>query len=68
MHNAVKNNGKVLVHCNAGVSRSSTFVIAYIMKFESLDFDSAFNKVRSVRPSIRPNVSFYEFTENYVIF
>ena len=36
---AIKNNGNVLVHCHAGVSRSSTILIAYIMKSQKTKLD-----------------------------
>jgi protein-tyrosine phosphatase len=32
MASVIKSGGTVFVHCWAGVSRSSTFVIAYLMK------------------------------------
>lgn len=36
-----RQNGGVLVHCYAGVSRSSTFVIGYIMQKFNKSYDSA---------------------------
>lgn len=36
-----RQNGGVLVHCYAGVSRSSTFVIAYIMQKSLKSYDEA---------------------------
>lgn len=32
IHKAVSSNQNVLVHCFAGVSRSSTFIMAYLIK------------------------------------
>lgn len=51
-------NGRILVHCNAGVSRSSAVCIAYLMSEQSMSFDSAFALVKSKRECIRPNDGF----------
>jgi len=50
--------GGVLVHCAAGISRSATFVIGYLMAREGLSFDAALESVRTVRPWVCPNVGF----------
>ena len=39
----------------AGVSRSATVTIAYIMATQNLSFDDASNLVKSRRPIIKPN-------------
>uniref|UniRef100_A0A1I7X3R8 protein-tyrosine-phosphatase n=1 Tax=Heterorhabditis bacteriophora TaxID=37862 RepID=A0A1I7X3R8_HETBA len=49
---------KILVHCNAGISRSSTFVISYLMKYQQRTLDEALGMVKAVRPVIRPNDGF----------
>lgn len=54
----------VLVHCNAGVSRSSTIVIGYLIKEGSMSFEEAFNAVKSKRPSIQPNAGFMKFLKS----
>ena len=51
-------NGHVLVHCQAGVSRSSTITIAYVMARTSLGMLSAFRFVKSRRSIIAPNFNF----------
>lgn len=48
----------VLVHCNAGVSRSASVVIAYLILYQKLSFEDAFESVRKARPCIRPNSGF----------
>lgn len=48
----------VLVHCNAGVSRSAAIVIAYLIIIMRLSYDDAYNKVKAVRSCIRPNDGF----------
>ena len=48
----------VLVHCAAGVSRSSTIVIAYIMSAYAMTFARALQFVKERRPCVRPNKGF----------
>ena len=54
------NKGKILIHCNAGVSRSSSIVIAYLMKREHLNYKTAYNYVKLKRNCIAPNNGFIE--------
>ena len=49
MNNAFVTEGKVLVHCYAGVSRSATIVISWLMSQKGMNFPSAINHVRSKR-------------------
>ncbi|XP_062860514.1 dual specificity protein phosphatase 8 [Trichomycterus rosablanca] len=51
-------NSRVIVHCLAGISRSATIVIAYIMKTMCLSSDDAYRFVKDRRPSISPNFNF----------
>ena len=46
IESAAKSGGNVLVHCYAGVSRSSTIVIAYLMQTKQMTFDTAFAFVK----------------------
>ena len=50
--------GKVFVHCYAGVSRSATIVLAYLMQERGLSFHAAYKLVKSKRPFISPNDGF----------
>ncbi|TKR87276.1 hypothetical protein L596_011695 [Steinernema carpocapsae] len=61
----VEEGGNVFVHCNAGISRSTTFVLAYLMKFEGLSLDEALERVRKGRPIARPNNGFMEQLKEY---
>jgi protein-tyrosine phosphatase len=51
MRGAIEGGGRVLVHCNAGLSRSITLAVAYIMRFEGKSLADAFARVKAVRKS-----------------
>ena len=53
-----KNGGRVLIHCWQGVSRSVSFVVAYLMWQQNLTFENAKSTVRKVRNVARPNMGF----------
>ncbi|XP_048820394.1 dual specificity protein phosphatase 18 [Lagopus muta] len=57
--------GRTLVHCAAGVSRSATVCIAYLMKHHAMSLASAHAWVRSCRPIIRPNNGFWRQLIHY---
>jgi len=50
--------GCVLVHCVAGVSRSATLVLAYLVVRERMWLRDAVHFVKQRRPIIRPNTGF----------
>ncbi|XP_055327904.1 dual specificity protein phosphatase 12-like [Paramacrobiotus metropolitanus] len=50
----------VLVHCNAGISRSVTVVAAYLMREKCFGVDDALGLIRTHRPGVMPNSNFLE--------
>ncbi|KDO33384.1 hypothetical protein SPRG_02191 [Saprolegnia parasitica CBS 223.65] len=58
MNRARDVRGRVLVHCVAGVSRSVTFVIAYLMKETNLNLQQAYALLKQRRPLMCPNKGF----------
>ncbi|ODQ63095.1 phosphatases II [Nadsonia fulvescens var. elongata DSM 6958] len=53
-----ENGPSVLIHCMAGISRSATVAIAYLMWKHQLDYETVFKSVKSQRTVISPNPAF----------
>ncbi|VDO04354.1 unnamed protein product [Rodentolepis nana] len=58
LDSAKRSGGRVLIHCFAGISRSPTLAIAYLMHNQRITFDEAYNRVKLLRPKISPNFNF----------
>jgi len=54
---AVTGSSRVLVHCEQGVSRSVSVVVAFLMR-QGMSLAAALEHVRACRPSARPNENF----------
>jgi len=65
IRNAIADGGNVLVHCFAGVSRSASVVIAYLMRFHCMEYLKAYNLVKAKRPWINPNYGFQAQLKRY---
>lgn len=50
--------GRIFIHCWAGVSRSSTIVMMYLMKTKNMDVLEALKYVQERRPIADPNLNF----------
>jgi len=55
---ALGKGGKVLVHCYAGISRSSTLLGSYLMKKYGLTPEGAILHMKKIRPIVDPNPGF----------
>ncbi|NXQ49830.1 dual specificity protein phosphatase 14 [Catharus ustulatus] len=65
IQSVARKHGATLVHCAAGVSRSATLCIAFLMKYHKASLFDAYNWVKSRRPVIRPNVGFWRQLIDY---
>lgn len=54
----LNDNKKVIVNCYAGISRSSTIVIAFLIAKKKMSLNEAINFVRMKRNIINPNINF----------
>ena len=62
---AIQNKGNVLIHCHAGISRSSAILIAYIMKTQKMSLDKVLELIRAKRDKVKPNDGFIEQLKEY---
>ena len=62
---AFENNGKVLVHCMAGRSRSATILAAYIISKFGMNTENAIKSMQSKRDIVQPNNYFMSQLKNY---
>ena len=53
-------NGVCVCHCQAGISRSVSYCVAYLMIERQMSLRDAFFLVNSVRPQAGPNVGYWE--------
>lgn len=55
-----KIGGKVLIFCGMGISRSASFVVAYLMCIEKMTLLNAYKHVQQARNIICPNIGFFK--------
>lgn len=58
-------NARILVHCVAGVSRSASVCIAYLVKYKHMTLRKAYYHVFNKRPCISPNFGFWRQLVEY---
>jgi predicted protein tyrosine phosphatase len=62
---AINSNNNILVHCMAGVSRSVSLVIYYLMKKYHMNFEKAIILIKEKRKVANPNDSFKNQLKQY---
>ncbi|XP_065172555.1 protein phosphatase Slingshot isoform X2 [Atheta coriaria] len=65
IHAARLRDGNVLIHCLAGMSRSVTVAVAYIMTCTNLPWKDALKVVRAGRAVANPNFGFQKQLQEY---
>lgn len=60
-----KEKHNVLVHCHAGISRSATIVIAYLIRSQNWNPFQALEFVKQQRDRVKPNAGFWNQINEY---
>jgi len=62
---ALRGGGRVLVHCNGGISLSPAFVVMYVMESLNMSWEDALHYVQNRRYCISPNGGFLTQIKEY---
>ncbi|ERE71427.1 forkhead box protein S1-like protein [Cricetulus griseus] len=65
IHSCRLNGGNCLVHCFAGISRSTTIVVAYVMTVTGLGWREVLEAIKANRPIANPNPGFRQQLEEF---
>lgn len=58
IRDAISRGGTVFIHCFAGISRSASVLIYFIMKVKKVPYSVAYNYVKDKRSIVQPNQGF----------
>lgn len=58
INSSLNSDGIILVHCAAGISRSVSMVIAFLIKYHGMTYQTAYNMIQRKRKIAYPNPSF----------
>ena len=62
----IRSDGSVLIHCRAGISRSTALVATALAAEEDLRFRDALDAVQEARPHAMPHPALHEFAVIYL--
>ncbi|XP_055383576.1 dual specificity protein phosphatase 15 isoform X2 [Condylostylus longicornis] len=68
IHGARLRDGNVLIHCLAGMSRSVTVCVAYVMTVTNLNWKDALKVVRAGRAVANPNLGFQNQLQEFEMY
>lgn len=67
INDCINKGEPILVHCQAGMSRSASIVIMWCILYHRLTYNAAFDHVKKCRSVISPNKGFIQYMSNYSI-
>ena len=61
INDCISKNEPILVHCLAGMSRSASVIITWLMFHKNMTYEEAYLYVKERRPVISPNITFIDY-------
>ena len=65
INKSLQEKQNILVHCYAGISRSATIVISYLMNLQKIPVGVAYKFVKEKRSIVEPNIGFCYYLEKF---
>ena len=65
---ALRGGKNVLVHCQQGISRSASIVIAYLIRNHNMSYDAALALLKRKRACVKPNPGFIRALQEWEAF
>lgn len=62
---ALHENGRVLIHCKMGISRSTTLAVAFLISISRMPYEKAYRLVKKKHKGARPNEGFIAQLKDY---
>lgn len=63
---ALERGERVLIHCHAGKSRSTSVAMAALAVYEDIPWEDSFNMVKENRPSANPDSQLRRYSRRFV--
>ena len=66
VENILENDGKIMIHCYMGSSRSAILVVLYLIKYKSYTMDDSIHFITDKRNRVNINVTYIEELKKYL--
>jgi len=66
VENILNDNGKIMIHCYMGSSRSAILVVLYLIKYKSYTMDDSIRFITDKRNRVNINVTYIEELKKYL--
>ena len=64
INDCILKNEPILIHCLAGISRSVSVIITWLMFYKNMTYEEAYLYIKMIRPIISPNASFINYMKS----